>query len=216
MTSAKRVDVIVRVRFDRCPSTRRLRPERNCRLPSCWNLDWQAPANAATLARISGRAQRSAIGLHGFMHGGFLVDEGKGPDDPFAPLLLRQEFPEDWPIVLVRPTLPPGLHGERERDAFADNLVVSSNCAQTLRRLLMHELTPSVQSREYAKFASSVYSFNRLVGASFAHIRAAITHRGAGIVEYRAPRSPASGRAVGDLPSFTADTIDRAQQWVRG
>src|SRR4051812_34296389 len=53
---------------------------------ACWyRLDLSTP----TLAHWLGRGQRSGIGIHGFDHGGLLVDGGPGADGKPAPLLSR-------------------------------------------------------------------------------------------------------------------------------
>jgi hypothetical protein len=43
---------------------------------SCSPAHWQPPTTAS-LSRLSGRGRRSFVGLHGFLHGGFVVDRGE-------------------------------------------------------------------------------------------------------------------------------------------
>jgi len=77
------------------------------------------------MAIATGRAGRSAIGTFGCFEGGFLVDRGKTPNENVAPIDLRIDFPEHWPIALVyleqlgelAPTTAAGLHGIAEVDA---------------------------------------------------------------------------------------------------
>src|SRR5262245_5520227 len=67
-------------------------------------LAWKLPPeDASSLAKKVGRGARSALGVHGFEHGGLLVEAGKRSEDSIAPLVARLPFPEDWPIVLVVP-----------------------------------------------------------------------------------------------------------------
>ncbi len=85
-------------------------------LAAAWGLVLDAPA----LARRVGRGLRSALGVHGFAHGGFLVESGKrGDDDGLAPLAARAPFPPQWRLVLATPSAALGLHGREERQAFA-------------------------------------------------------------------------------------------------
>src|SRR5262249_48804732 len=49
---------------------------------------------AVELACRLGRGKRSALGIHGFARGGFLVDGGKGPKSTIAPLIAHCDFPE--------------------------------------------------------------------------------------------------------------------------
>src|SRR5262249_9552130 len=65
---------------------------------------------AVELARLVGRGLRSALGVHGFAQGGFLIDAGKGTAEGPAPLAARVAFPP-WPVVLALPPWGPGLHG---------------------------------------------------------------------------------------------------------
>src|SRR5262249_18594470 len=55
------------------------------------------------LARRVGRGRRSALGVHGFARGGFLVEAGQGAADALAPLVARVDFPEGWRVLVVLP-----------------------------------------------------------------------------------------------------------------
>ena len=62
------------------------------------------------LAFLTGRGLRSGIGVHGFEHGGLVVDGGRRTETSIPPLLVRLPFPEDWSILIVQPqrrTWPP-------------------------------------------------------------------------------------------------------------
>src|SRR5207302_1257090 len=63
----------------------------------------QNDLDAVDLARRVGRGQRSALGIHGFAQGGFLVEGGKSAAADVAPLLVRVSFPETWQVVLTFP-----------------------------------------------------------------------------------------------------------------
>ena len=68
----------------------------------------------ADLADLSERGLRSGIGLHGFVHGGLIVDGGRRQSGGIPPLLVRQDFPPDWGILVVIPGPFQGLHGPAE------------------------------------------------------------------------------------------------------
>ncbi len=55
------------------------------------------------LVRLTGRGRRSGIGLHGFEHGGLIVDGGRRNEADVPPLLARLPFPEVWSILVVQP-----------------------------------------------------------------------------------------------------------------
>src|SRR5579864_2530607 len=73
------------------------------------------------LAELAERGLRSGIGLHGFAHGGLLVDGGRlnHAHGGLPPLLARQPFPPEWAVLVVLPRAEPGLHGSSEVQAFA-------------------------------------------------------------------------------------------------
>ena len=73
----------------------------------------------AELVEASGRAKRSAVGLHGFLHGGLIVEAGRLPHDRVSPLVAAVDLPAPWRFVLICPRGREGLSGEPERAAFA-------------------------------------------------------------------------------------------------
>jgi beta-RFAP synthase len=121
------------------------------------------------LAQGLGRGQRSALGIHGFMQGGFLVDGGKGPATAVAPLVARAEFPEDWRVLLIVPPGEPGCHGPNETQAFADlarHGAADSEC-DALCRLTLLGMLPALKEADLPAFGESLYEFNRRVGEMF-------------------------------------------------
>lgn len=128
-------------------------------------------ANAVELARRTGRGARSAIGIHAFARGGFLVDGGKSPDSSVAPLVAHAAFPAEWPIVLLRAPGPTGLAGELERTAFESRIAISPFVTERLARLVLLEILPALVEGNYPGFAEALGLYNRLVGQSFASVQ---------------------------------------------
>lgn len=124
---------------------------------------------ASNLAQHLGRGQRSGLGIHGFEHGGFLVDGGKGTHTAIAPLVARLPFPDAWRIVLVFPEHRQGTHGEREREAFAQLACQETTPLQTdaLCRLVLLGLLPALSERDLPAFGEALYDFNRRAGEMF-------------------------------------------------
>jgi beta-ribofuranosylaminobenzene 5'-phosphate synthase len=129
--------------------------------------------DAPDLARLMGRGLRSALGVHGFIHGGFLVDGGKGEADALAPLVARLAFPADWRVVLALPTWGPGLHGLPEREAFQQLAARQPALADTdaLCRLVLLGMLPALQEQDLAAFGEALFDFNARVGAAFARVQ---------------------------------------------
>jgi beta-ribofuranosylaminobenzene 5'-phosphate synthase len=129
----------------------------------------QPACDAVTLARRVGRGLRSALGIHGFEAGGFLVEGGKTSEGAISPLLIRCEFPEDWRLLLITPRDMVGLHGRREADGFADllNQPPNDRTTETLCRLVLLGLAPALAERDRATFGEALYDFNRRSGEMF-------------------------------------------------
>jgi len=126
------------------------------------------PIDIIQLAVRLGRGQRSALGIHGFVHGGLLVEAGKGPATAVAPLVAHARFPENWRIVLFLPPTDHAWHGRREREAFA-RLAEQSSPASTdvLCRLTLLQMLPAVHEANLEAFGDALYEFNRRVGEMF-------------------------------------------------
>jgi beta-ribofuranosylaminobenzene 5'-phosphate synthase len=125
--------------------------------------------DAQTLARGVGRGRRSAIGVHGFDLGGFLMEGGKLSASTISPMLVRRDFPEDWQILLITPRDLSGMHGRREVDAFGDLAVRERDdrCTETLSRLALLGMLPALIELELNAFGEALYDFNRRVGEMF-------------------------------------------------
>lgn len=125
-----------------------------------------------TLATLVGRGKRSAIGVHGFSRGGFLVDGGKRPEasnsNMLSPLVLRLDFPEPWRIVLIRPRRLEGLAGERETAAFSVMPAVPDAVTDAMCRLVLLGLVPAIIEHDLAAMGEALYELQRRAGECFA------------------------------------------------
>jgi len=133
----------------------------------------QGQTPVAELAHWVGRGARSALGVHGFAKGGFLVEAGKTSTGALSPLVARLALPEDWRIVLIFPGGPAGLHGVEEVHAFQRLLSEPAAPARTeaLCRLVLLGMLPALVERDLAVFGEALYEFNRLVGEAFAAVQ---------------------------------------------
>jgi beta-RFAP synthase len=131
-------------------------------LADCWPLD------ATQLATLSGRAQRSAIGTYGFLHGGLLVDGGKLPGELIGPLEQRVPLPEAWRFVLSHSQQATGLSGIAEREAFDTLPPVPDRVTQQLRRLVLDEIIPAATSSNFDRFGEALFQFGEQAGQCFA------------------------------------------------
>jgi beta-ribofuranosylaminobenzene 5'-phosphate synthase len=120
------------------------------------------------LALLTGRGQRSGIGLHGFRHGGFLVDGGRKEEGSVPPLLARLHFPGEWSMLVVQPPGRHGLHGRDELMAFSELPPIAESLTDRLCRLVMLGILPAIVERDLAAFGATIEELQAHVGASFA------------------------------------------------
>lgn len=131
-------------------------------------------ATAVELAERVGRGKRSAIGLHGFETGGLLVDGGKKADDEISPVVARIEIPDDWRFVLVRPPAEVGCSGTSELRAFANLPPIPERTTDRLCRMIVMELLPALDGRDFDGFAAALREFNHTVGEHFASVQGGV------------------------------------------
>ncbi len=81
-------------------------------------------SDAQQLAQRAGRGLRSAVGLHGFLHGGLILDRGHGPGDspPDSARTVDTRsvaVPSQWRVVLVRPSPAKLVCGQTESEKLS-------------------------------------------------------------------------------------------------
>jgi beta-ribofuranosylaminobenzene 5'-phosphate synthase len=130
----------------------------------------------AALARIAGRAARSAVGLWTFALGGLVVEGGRrrGSAEP-APLLMRHAMPDEWRCVLVIPAAEPGLSGGAEEAAFADLRPDRERSAE-IAQVVLTGLLPALVEADLAEFGGALTRLQRLVGDAFAPVQGGTFH----------------------------------------
>ena len=131
-------------------------------------LAGKADPSVELLAELSGRGRRSGIGLHGFFHGGLLVDGGRRDDVRPPPLVARLPFPKDWSILIVQPPGIRGRHGPDELQAFATLPPLPDRVTERLCRLVLMGILPAVAEEDLMAFGESLIELQHHVGAAFA------------------------------------------------
>ncbi len=135
----------------------------------------------AELARRVQRGARSALGVHGFAQGGFLVEGGKRAGAELSPLVARMAFPAAWRVVLVLPRRLSGLHGPGERSAFT-HLDQPQQTTEALCRLVLMGLLPALAEQDLQTFGEALFDFNARAGEAFALAQGG-TYAGAAVAE---------------------------------
>jgi beta-RFAP synthase len=122
----------------------------------------------AALATLAGRGKRSANGVYGVYHGGFIVEGGKSPASTLAPMVMRHPFPDEWRIVVIRPRSLEGLAGEREHYAFADMPAIPADLTARMSRLVLLGLAPALVEHDLDAFGEALFELQQLAGGCFA------------------------------------------------
>ncbi|MCH7990419.1 MAG: beta-RFAP synthase [Planctomycetes bacterium] len=127
------------------------------------------------LASRVGRGVRSALGIHGFQRGGFLLDGGKESADSIGTLEARENFPDEWRLLLVIPQDGcDGLSGKDEDEAFSRLPPMPQQLSARLRHISHKEMLPAVQNADFDRFSASVYEFGKSVGEFFASVQGGV------------------------------------------
>ena len=129
---------------------------------------WGWEVDAVQLATMVGRGERSGIGVHGFAHGGFIVDAGKTGTSGVGQIISRTDFP-NWPIVLIQPSLAANWFGDREQQVFARSRDHAESIRLTERmcRLVLLGLLPALHEGDYCTFGEALYEYNHAAGEPF-------------------------------------------------
>lgn len=120
------------------------------------------------LAQAVGRAERSAVGTHGFSTGGLLVDPGKAGEERVAPVERRIDFPAPWRILLITDVRQRGLSGSAERSAFAELPPVPRGVTAELREEVDQRVLPACATADFPTFSAGIYRYGHLAGTCFA------------------------------------------------
>ena len=126
-------------------------------------------ADAPTLARVVGRARRSAIGTWTFTAGGLVVEGGRLQDrDEVSPLLVRMPFPPSWRCVVAVPATQPGISGAAEAAAFAALPAPRERDVERVAHLVLMALLPALAEGDLHTFGRALTEIQTINGRWFA------------------------------------------------
>ncbi|MEO1614864.1 MAG: hypothetical protein AAFV88_03385 [Planctomycetota bacterium] len=140
-----------------------------------------------TLAlEVAGRGKRSAIGVHGYFHGGLLFETPTGShseDTPPSPadtealpsLNLLEErctLPADWRVALVLPRpLPSRMSGDREAKQFEQLSETPAHRVDLLSRLVREDVLPAVETADFDRFSHAISAYNHASGMLYESVQ---------------------------------------------
>ena len=125
----------------------------------------------AHLAAILHRGARSGIGVGTFMHGGFVVDGGRGEKTKVPPVITHLSFPEHWRIILVFDDEVEGINGVEERQAFNTLPTMEKDISATLCRLTMMQVLPAIVEQDCSQFGSAITEIQNIIGDYFSIVQ---------------------------------------------
>lgn len=124
----------------------------------------QSHLTAPQLAERVGRGERSAIGVHGFDRGGFLVDAGKLPNEHVSPLRVHLALPAEWRVVLFTLPVASCWFGPAERQAFSSASPGDPHALKQLADVAVY----AAQESQFDDFGNAIHELNRKAGEPFA------------------------------------------------
>lgn len=124
------------------------------------------------VAQFAQRGLRSGVGIYGFLHGGFIVDRGREPDQELPQLDIHLTFPQDWRIVLMQLRSTPTFFGQKEVNVFEGrkklDLISKRN---RLIEIANEKILPALLHADFGKFAESIFEFGKTSGSYFSSIQ---------------------------------------------
>ncbi len=129
------------------------------------------------LVKIVGRAGTSGIGVAAFERGGFILDGGHsfGPGKqkekflpssaslaPPAPVIIRQDVPEDWFFVIGIPNVDKGAHGAREVGIFKKYCPIPLREVEKLSHLILMKTLPAIMDKDIEVFGNSLHEIQKI------------------------------------------------------
>jgi beta-ribofuranosylaminobenzene 5'-phosphate synthase len=118
-----------------------------------------------------GRGARSGTGTALFVHGGFVVDGGRGPDDTVPPVISALPFPEPWRVLVVLDPSRQGMHGREETAAFAALPTFPADDAAHLCRLVLMQVLPALAEGDLDTFGAAITELQASLGDHYAPVQ---------------------------------------------
>ena len=126
------------------------------------------------LSKRVGRGRRSAVGVHGFEQGGFIIDAGKGANGSLAPVAVRANVPQSWRFVLVLPRGDSGISGQAEEDAFRRLEKAPEAAVGRLCHALLLGIVPAILEADLRSFGEALHEYGARAGELFQSVQGGV------------------------------------------
>ncbi|QDT12963.1 beta-ribofuranosylaminobenzene 5'-phosphate synthase [Stieleria marina] len=132
---------------------------------------------------IADRGKRSAVGSHGYFHGG-MIYESSDEGHSLNAIVQRAELPDQWRVLVLRPTeSAPTVSGTDEQNQFDRLGSAPASQRERLQKTVGEELLPAALSCDFEAFCDSLHRYNHDSGLLFDRVQG----------------GPYSSRAIADL-----------------
>lgn len=128
-------------------------------------------ASTVQLAALLDRGARSGIGIGSFVHGGFIVDAGRGPKTEVPPVISRLEFPDAWRLVLVLDPECRGMSGAPEKAAFEALPPMPADTAERISWLILMRILPALTESDCGQFGAGISEIQAIIGDYFTPVQ---------------------------------------------
>lgn len=119
------------------------------------------------IAHITGRGNRSGIGIGTFLSGGLVVDGGRGPGTVVPPIIAQHPFPTAWHVLLMFDHQHVGVHGEDEIKAFARLKDADLQETQAVCQKVLMQALPALKEQNLVTFGEAVAALQAYTGDYF-------------------------------------------------
>ena len=127
--------------------------------------------NADQLAQLADRGKRSAVGSHGYLHGGLIWELGQQQPGQLGTLAQHITVPPDWRILLIRLPQQAGLHGHQEVAAFKNLPSIPPEVTGQLIHLAESKILPAAKTADLDTFGQALYQYGHLSGSCFSTVQ---------------------------------------------
>ncbi len=139
-----------------------------------------------TAFRIADRGRRSAVGIHGYRHGGLIYEDADNAAE-LNPIRQRIDVPRQWCVAILRPIQETmTISGDVELDQFSKLPATTSAQRDHFRDQITSQLLPAIQNGDFDAFSEAVHRYNRDSGLLFESVQ----------------NGPYNGTAVSSLVDF--------------
>jgi len=122
--------------------------------------------------RIAERGKRSAVGIHGYFHGGMIFESGSHSSESLNPINQRVSLPSDWCVAVLKPSAGSGqVFGLNEVSKFSTLAPAADALRRSLFDIANRDLVPAASRGDFVGFSKSLQSYNWNSGRLFSSIQ---------------------------------------------